>query len=577
MDEFRRYIEDKYKGKEVVSSKNETLTVRTIADLNFKNLDVSDQYEALDNDWAWGLSEEVRGKTILHAFLFRPTQRDFLLSGRRFNALVGGLGTGKTFALGLKTVIMIFKHPGINFVWYRKTIPQMKSTTLRQLLEDVLPGLGMREGEHWKHHADPTQRYVSIIVGDKESKIFYRPYKEQGIAHDVMVDDIKSFNIDAIGIDEPNTLGLDTYEMIEGRTGRWTDDLAEELQQVNITGNPPAQHHWLNYMYGQGRDPKNPDKKMENAHEYKIWYMSTYDNRDGVARKYLEQLEAKSEEWKRTYLYGLPGFTEHSGAPIFQKSFVEERHIVYTGIEVDSKLPLVLGWDISSTGVDKACVICQVDKDGCFNVLDEVVSDNAGLPDFVGLVKQRIATFWQTEVRHIRSYADPIAWVEEQISLMTPSTLLARAGFPSQKGAKNLPGRLSAVTKLLTQDANNGKPGIQINYDNCPVLIQGFFGGYKYKTVDESDRIFSALPVKNVYSHIHDALQYAASGVIRVFEAGLKPEITEKNYRQPAFANPNGTENKDMYNHLPKRMRPRNLKSYHSPLSRSRRSSSPRF
>lgn len=573
MDEFRRYIENKYGGKEVISSKNEPLIVTSIADLNFNNLDKEDQTDALNCDWAWGLKETIRGEEVWHAILFRPTMREFLLSSRRFNALVGALGCGKTFCLGLKTVIMIFKHPGINHLWYRKSIPQLKSTTLRQLLEDVFPALGMKEKTHWRHHADPTQRYVSIMIEDQESRIYYRPYKNQGISHDVMVDDIKSFNIDCIGIDEPNTLGLDTYLMIEGRTGRWTKSLPKELQQVNITGNPPSMNHWLNLMYGKGKDPNNPDKDLKNKKSYKMWYMSTYDNRDAIAADYLESLEAKSEEWKRTYLYGLPGFVEYSGVAVFGKNFDEDKHISYEPMRADPDLPLILGWDISSSGVDKACAIMQLNKHATLCILDEVVTDDPGLGPFINIVKQRIANFWRTNVTPPESFADPAAWTTSQIILLSPSMMLARTGFPSRKGAKDLPTRLNSVVELLTRDGNNGEPGLLVNRQNCPVAIQGFIGGYKYKTIEEADRILSAQPEKNLYSHIMDAIQYATSGISQMFDLDKKEPKTLAEIRQPSFNPPPGSraaiqERGTMQSCLPKRKRPSNEHLYYSPLGR---------
>lgn len=573
MDEFRRYIESKYGGKEVISSKNEPLIVTSIADLNFNNLEKQDQIDALDSDWAWGLKEEIRDEEIWHAILFRPTMREFLLSSRRFNALVGALGCGKTFCLGLKTVIMIFKHPGINHLWYRKSIPQLKSTTLRQLLEDVFPALGMKEKTHWRHHADPTERYVSVHVGDQESRIYYRPYKNQGISHDVMVDDIKSFNIDCIGIDEPNTLGLDTYLMIEGRTGRWTKDLPAELQQVNITGNPPSMNHWLNLMYGKGLDPVNPEKPLKNKEHYKMWYMSTYDNRDAVATEYLESLEAKSEEWKRTYLYGLPGFVEYSGVAIFAKNFQEDKHICYEPMKADPELPLLLGWDISSSGVDKACAIMQINKHATVCLLDEVVTDDPGLGPFINMVKQRITNFWHSNISPPHSFADPAAWTTSQVVMLSPATMLARSGFPSRKGAKEFPTRFNSVVELLTHDANDGQPGLLVNYHSCPVTIQGFLGGYQYKQIEEADRVLSAQPIKNLYSHIMDAIQYAASGVAQMFELGREKPKSLAEIRQPSFAPPAGSKASVQVSDsgLPKRRRANiSERLYHSPLGRYR-------
>ena len=46
----------------------------------------------------------------------------------------------------------------------------------------------------------------------------------------------------------------------------------------------------------------------------------------------------------------------------------------------------------------------------------------------------------------------------------------------------------------------------------CPTLIKGFEGGYGYKRMQVSGERFDDKPDKNMYSHIHDALQYLMLG-----------------------------------------------------------------
>ena len=46
----------------------------------------------------------------------------------------------------------------------------------------------------------------------------------------------------------------------------------------------------------------------------------------------------------------------------------------------------------------------------------------------------------------------------------------------------------------------------------CPSLIKGFEGGYHYKRMEVSGERYADKPDKNMYSHIHDALQYLMLG-----------------------------------------------------------------
>jgi hypothetical protein len=56
-----------------------------------------------------------------------------------------------------------------------------------------------------------------------------------------------------------------------------------------------------------------------------------------------------------------------------------------------------------------------------------------------------------------------------------------------------------------------GKPAFLIDR-RCQQLIKGFEGGYSYKRMEVSGERYADKPDKNMYSHIHDALQYLLLG-----------------------------------------------------------------
>jgi len=57
----------------------------------------------------------------------------------------------------------------------------------------------------------------------------------------------------------------------------------------------------------------------------------------------------------------------------------------------------------------------------------------------------------------------------------------------------------------------DGRSGFLIDR-RCPSLIKGFEGGYQYKRMEVSGERYADKPDKNMYSHIHDALQYLMLG-----------------------------------------------------------------
>ncbi|BCV04223.1 MAG: hypothetical protein CM15mV81_280 [uncultured marine virus] len=49
----------------------------------------------------------------------------------------------------------------------------------------------------------------------------------------------------------------------------------------------------------------------------------------------------------------------------------------------------------------------------------------------------------------------------------------------------------------------------------CATLIKGFQGGYCYRRMQVSGERYDDKPEKNMYSHIHDALQYMMLGCVK--------------------------------------------------------------
>jgi len=64
--------------------------------------------------------------------------------------------------------------------------------------------------------------------------------------------------------------------------------------------------------------------------------------------------------------------------------------------------------------------------------------------------------------------------------------------------------RRESVSIMLGKH-ERGFPALLID-PSCNRLVQGFMGGYGYKEVQNG--IFGDKPVKNRFSHVHDALQY---------------------------------------------------------------------
>ena len=80
--------------------------------------------------------------------------------------------------------------------------------------------------------------------------------------------------------------------------------------------------------------------------------------------------------------------------------------------------------------------------------------------------------------------------------------------FPAPSNSVDL--RLESVSSQLNK-MTEGKPAFLVDR-RCQQLIKGFEGGYSYKRMEVSGERYADKPDKNMFSHIHDALQYLMLG-----------------------------------------------------------------
>ena len=74
----------------------------------------------------------------------------------------------------------------------------------------------------------------------------------------------------------------------------------------------------------------------------------------------------------------------------------------------------------------------------------------------------------------------------------------------------------------------NGQPAFKVSEYGCPVLAEGFEGGYAYREIANMPGLYAEEAIKNKYSHIHDALQYLCTRVfLQASQIRTSPDGTE--------------------------------------------------
>jgi hypothetical protein len=195
----------------------------------------------------------------------------------------------------------------------------------------------------------------------------------------------------------------------------------------------------------------------------------------------------------------------YSGRAIYEKAFYKHLHITPTPILYNPLFPIFRGFDF---GGSQSAIICQIINDR-LNVLDELPNKGLNTRAFAPEVIAFCNSKYGTDVHYI-DIIDPSAMWEGKTAEGKACADVMREYdmLPIAASTNDPQKRIDAVIELLMRLCSDGKPALQIS-PNCQMLIRGFEGGYHYpEKMTQAKRMDR--PVKNLFSHIHDALQYVA-------------------------------------------------------------------
>lgn len=193
------------------------------------------------------------------------------------------------------------------------------------------------------------------------------------------------------------------------------------------------------------------------------------------------------------------------------EDFNEQLHLTPSRPQMHVGLPLLLGWD--SSGLTPAVIIAQMQEDRLV-IFREIIGDGMGAVRFVPMIKEQLNLLYgiNEPATQVISFFDPAGFKRNEITEQTYLQTMNKEGFTqTRQGAMTWNARVDSVTEWLV-GLSGGKGKLQIYAPDCPVLVAGFKGGYRYpeSTIEvEPDK---GRAVKDGHSHPHDALQYLCSG-----------------------------------------------------------------
>lgn len=463
--------------------------------------------------------------TSLRPYAPSPVAKRFHACHKLVRGIKGPVGSGKSVMCAMELFSRSLEQsPDANgirktrHVIIRNTFPQLISTSLKTVMDWIPEGVA-----HYSM-SSPVSGVIDLPLSDGT-----RVYSEWlFIACDVEADiaRLKSLEVTMVWINEASEIARSVLDQATVRVGRYPskDDGGATFHGVIFDTNPPDDTHWV-YELGEVKKPdefvlfNQPPALIRVVSKDKHITYIPNDGKNPQCSEPAENIEhltdgfnyylkgvnsGKDEEWIKVFILGQYGSTM-TGRPVFPE-FNDSLHSAKEPLTPYKGLPLLLGWDF---GLNASCVFCQLTPKGCLNVIDELTSESMGIQRFVrDMVKPKIKNEYP-EMK-LLGVGDPAGGQRSQTTEQTCLQILAEEGFDVEPASTNeFVARREAVSHYLTR-LTDGAAGFQLS-PKCTVLRKGMLGKYCYRRmkIAGSER-YTDRPEKNIFSHLQDALQYAA-------------------------------------------------------------------
>lgn len=454
-----------------------------------------------------------------------------MTSPKYVRVLGGPIGGGKSVCCAHDLMLWASKQKPnaqnerkTRFLIVRNTVDQLRSTTMKTVFDWFPPGLVGT----WR--ATEKTLYIDLQPGDGTRILSEWMF----IALDTPDDVRKALSLEATGLwgNECRELHPDVVDGLLMRVNRYpsmkdggasragaifdTNMPAEDSWWQDKMDNPPL--NWSIHVQPEAVLPvddwvekygEEPDALIvgESADGVRYAVDPEHDNYDNLPKDYYPNtLQGKTEDFIGVYLRCRYG-RNLAGLPVYEKSF-KQKHIARQALAPirSENYPLCIGLDFGRT---PAAVIGQLTPHGRVHILSEVLGENMGIQTFISkLLKPHLYERYAGMPCYVAP--DPAGWQKTQVGETSPVDVLVKEGFKLVRPFTNDPGmRIEAVETLLLQSSDAG-PRVLVDPQGCPVLVKGFKSGYKWKLDKHGDVTASKEPVKNRFSHPHDALQYLA-------------------------------------------------------------------
>jgi hypothetical protein len=425
-----------------------------------------------------------------------PTLGRFLGSDAPVRLVIGPVGSGKSSACAMELLRRALEQrPGpdgkrrTRFAVIRNSYRELADTTVKTVQQWLPDDLGV-----WRM----VDNAFDLSFNDIECEILFRALDRPADAKKLL-----SLELTGAYINEAKEIPRAVFDLLQTRIGRYpaVKDGGCTWSGVWMDSNPPDTDDYLYKIFEEQRpegfelyrQPGGRSPEAENVSNLPADYYAR------IAR-------GKNPDWVKVYVDGEYGFVQ-DGRPIYPE-YKDALHFDAT-VQPIPRSDITLGMDF---GLTPAAVLCQRDADGQLQVFDELVSEDMGAVAFARELASKLKGEYYG--RGVTGWGDPAGEQRAQTDERTPFDVVLAAGLPVSPAPTNdYTLRREAVAGMLLRLTMTGRPALVIG-PKCANLRKAMAGGYCYKRLQISgDERFHDKPDKGRYSHVAEALQYAAVGL----------------------------------------------------------------
>lgn len=452
-----------------------------------------------------------------------PTVKAFAQSNAFIRGLLGPFGSGKSSGCVIEMIRraqgQLRSTDGIRHSRWgviRNTYSELQLTTTKTVFQWLPQAYCGRYIEN-KHTYN-----IKCFPGVDMEIVFLALDRPDDVAK------LLSLELTGAWLNEAREIPWAIVDAIQGRVGRYPRraDAGDYWSGIWMDTNPPdSDSKWFRFFEEKGweKDFRQlqrdgifpPGMKPE---EYAAIFKQPAGDGDraenliNLPKGYYQKLAiGKSDEWKKIYVRGDYGFVVEG--KLVYPEYVDRVHC--KAVDPIEGPTIIRSWDF---GLTPACIFSQVLPDGRWLTFDEMTSDNMSIDQFSDDVLEHCQRSFQGKAT-FEDWADPAGTQRAQTDKRTCFEIMEAKKIAVEGSEQDPTMRQEAVRSVLRRPGPEFE-GMFVLHPRCKVLRKGFMGGYHRRRlrVSGAER-YSAEPEKNLYSHPHDALQYA---MVKYFAPSLR-------------------------------------------------------